>query len=156
MRRQFILSALVGIGVAAMFATSSIAGEWGTGCGCGGGYGSVTYAQPTYSYAQPTYTIVPHYVMQPNYVIQRTYIVPQTYYQEEQTSYLPGVAPSSYTEDYPSEGNAPGYRRYPYYRSFQGRVFHNHYVNRRYVNRRYVDVRGPRVVRPLPHRPHHY
>ena len=133
MRRQFFLSALVGIGAAAMFATSSVAGEWGSGCGCG--YGGVFYAQPTYSYAAPTYTIYPHYVVQPNYVIQRTYIVPQTYYQDEQPSYAPAFAPSTYSEGYQS-GYAPRYRSY--YRPWRGAGLYNH----RYVNRGYVGARG--------------
>jgi len=146
MRRQMFLSALVGFGAAAMFATSSVAGEWGTGCGCG--YRGISYAQPTYSYAQPTYTIYPHYVVQPNYVIQRTYIVPQTYYQEEPASYLPSVSPSTYSEDYPSEGYAPRYRSY--YRPLRGaRLYNNPYVHRSYVDARALRGRG---VGRLPYR----
>ena len=149
MRRQFFLSALIGFGAAAMFATSSVAGEWGTGCGCG--YRGIFYAQPTYSYAEPTYTIYPHYVVQPNYVVQRTYIVPQTYYEEEQPSYLPSAEPSTYSEDYPSEGYAPRYRSY--YRPWGGaRLYHN-----RYIHHRYGDVRGARWrgVQPFQHRSHY-
>jgi hypothetical protein len=92
MRHKYFLTALFGIGSAALFAANSVAGEWGSGCGhCDRGYyatRTVDYAQPTYSYAQPTITVYPHYVVQPNYVVHRTYVVPQTYYLSESPTYL--------------------------------------------------------------------
>ena len=83
MRRQFILSAVIGIGTAALFAGSAFAGGWG--CGRCGYYpqAQVTYAPPTYSYAPPTYTIVPHYVVQPNIVVERTFVIRPTRYVRE-------------------------------------------------------------------------
>ncbi len=87
MRRPVILTALIAIGSATLFASNAVAGGWLTGCGgCGApAYpaGNVVYAAPVYSYAPPTYTIIPHYVVQPNYVVQRTYVIRQTRYLNE-------------------------------------------------------------------------
>ena len=97
MRNRVFLAALIGIGSAALFATSASAGDWGWGCGsCGySGYAAsrVYYAPPTYSYAAPTITVVPHYVVQPNYVVQRTYVVHPTRYINEGPRYVAGPAP---------------------------------------------------------------
>jgi hypothetical protein len=83
MRRPLILSAVIGIGSAALFAGTAFAGGWG--CGHCGAYPAsrVYYAPPTYSYAPPTYTIIPHYVVQPNYIVERTYVIRQTQYLRE-------------------------------------------------------------------------
>jgi hypothetical protein len=83
MRRQIILSAVIGIGSAALFAGTAFADGWG--CGHCGVYpqAQVYYAPATYSYAPPTYTIIPHYVVQPNYVVERTYVIRQTRYIRE-------------------------------------------------------------------------
>ena len=85
MRRRVFVTALAGMSLAAVFAGSAAAGNWGCGT-CGYGYypaGRVYYAPPTYSYAPPTITVVPHYVVQPNYIVRRTYVIRKNYYVNE-------------------------------------------------------------------------
>jgi hypothetical protein len=157
MRHKHILTALFGIGAAALFASTSVAGEWGSGCGCYHHHSyappTVYYAQPTYSYAQPTITVYPHYVMQPNYIVQRTYVVPQTYYLRESNSYLfggdrgyvvnqgqynvesPIVAPQEYQEEYSPEVYPRNYRT-----EYQRPRHHLHYKRTAY--RRHVETRA--------------
>lgn len=81
MRHRFIFTALLGLGSAALLATSASAGGWGCGsCGYPAYAPPVTYAAPTYSYAPPTVTVIPHYVVQPHYVIEQTRVLRPTYY----------------------------------------------------------------------------
>jgi hypothetical protein len=167
MRRQFFLTALAGIGSAALFAGSAVAGGWGSGCGyCGyGDYPTsrVYYAPPTYSYAQPTFTVIPHYVVQPNYVVQRTYVIRQTRYISETVpclidcdrSYLVNqgqytepalVRPPAYYESY-SPGLYPRHyhtRYLPTARRYNERHFHRTYIH---PHRRSYSVSSYRVNR---------
>jgi hypothetical protein len=156
MRRPLILSAVIGIGSAALFAGTAFAGGWG--CGHCGVYpqAEITYAPPTYSYAPPTYTIVPHYVVQPNVIVERTYVIPQTQYLREPAPCLfacggryvvnqgqyaePGLVAPAALQSYPgyAPSNYPSYRHRYYNRGYYGPHVYRGYGNVGWRGHRYA------------------
>jgi hypothetical protein len=174
MRRQIILSAVIGIGSAALFAGSAFAGGWG--CGHCGIYpqAPVTYAPPTYSYAPPTYTIVPHVVVQPNYIVERTRVVRPTYYVREPAPCLfacggryvvnqgqyaePALVAPAALESYSGYAPAAVYPRYYHrYAPVMAPRYYQRHVYPGYVRRnvRHYAVTTYRVNRRAAHRVYH-
>jgi hypothetical protein len=170
MRRQLILSAVIGIGSAALFAGTAFAGDWG--CGRCGVYAPapVTYAPPVVSYAPPTYTIVPHYVVQPNYIVERTRVIRPTYYVREAAPCLfacggryvvnqgqyaePALLAPAALESYPAYAPAAYPRYYHRYAPVVAPRYYHRHVYPGYVRRHvpHYAVTTYRVNRRAAHR----